>query len=512
MNPIEQIHVTRNQSTGFQRLILVMTLLLVFMMASRTPLDSDLWWHLQSGRVMVESGKPLLTDVFSYTRYGQEWVNHSWLGEVVLYGIYQSSGWTGISAWMGILAAAVAGLLWSLIPGGVFSRGGFILLATVACGPLFTPRPQLFSLLFLVLLIWLVERWRRHGGKAIWWIIPLFAFWSNLHGGYVLGILFLLTWAVGMWMDAAQQVGVDRTKSLRQSGLVLAAAVGAYAAAAVNPNGYRMWLIPFQTVGVGILRQFIQEWASPDFHSIESWAFALYLLILMFGLSRRMERVPFFQILPSLLFILMALYARRNMAAAVVISLPMLVETWTQSGTASFISGFIPQSVKGLWERYKDQQKADLPETQRRVINLLFAGLLGLFCFFKLAAVTHPVLMTTFERKGFPLNAVKYLSENKGTQTGRLFNAYNWGGYIVWKNPDTRVFVDGRTDLFGDEILGEWLTMTQAGDGWQAMLKKWDISRVIIEPDRPLTTVLASNGWVERYRDKQAVIFDRGSK
>lgn len=512
MTITEQPERAHPQSPGFQRLILVITLLLVFLMASRTPLDSDLWWHLQSGRVMAESGKPLLTDLFSYTRYGQVWVNHSWLGEVVLYGIYQLSGWAGISAWMGVMAAAIAGLLWSLLPGGVFSRAGFILLATVACGPLFTPRPQLFSLFLLVLLLWLVERWRQYGGKSIWLIIPLFAIWSNLHGGYMLGILFLLTRALGTWMDGLQQVGIDRTKSFQQSGLLLAAAMGAYAAAAINPNGYRMWLIPYQTVGVGILRQFIQEWASPDFHSMESWAFALYLMILMFGLSRRNERTPFFQILPSLFFILMALYARRNMAAAVVIALPMLVETWHQHGTASFACGFIPQPVKEFWSRYKTQRKADLPEAQRRVINLLFAALMGLFCFFKLAAVTHPVIMAAFERKAFPVDAVTYLSENRDAQKGNLFNAYNWGGYLIWRNPDTRVFVDGRTDLFGDEVLGEWLTITQAGEGWKEKLEKWDISRVIIEPHRPLVSALISTGWVERYRDQQAVILERNSR
>ena len=53
------------------------------------------------------------------------------------------------------------------------------------------------------------------------------------------------------------------------------------------------------------------------------------------------------------------------------------------------------------------------------------------------------------------------------------------------------------------------MTITQTGDGWQDLLDKWDVTRVIIEPNRPLASALLSTGWVERYRDAQAVVFDR---
>jgi hypothetical protein len=494
---------------GFQNLILVILLLLVFMMASRTPLDSDLWWHLRSGQVMAETGKPLLTDVFSYTRYGQPWVNHSWLGEVVIYGIYRLAGWTGISAWMGLMAALIAGILWVLLPGGKFTRAGFILLASVACGPLFTPRPQLFSLVLLVLLIWLVSGWMRKSDRRLWLILPLFALWSNLHGGYMLGILYLLAGAAGCAMDGLEQSGSERILSLHQSGWLLAAAAGGYLSAAANPNGVQMWLIPFQTVGVDILRQFIQEWASPDFHSLETWAYALYLLIILFTLFRKTDKTAFSQSIPACLFILLSLYARRNIAAAVMVSLPLLVGYFFQMDVPAFLNRLIPASWRAYWRRYRSSPGKELSRSQRRIINLLFAGLLGVFCFVKLAAVTHPVLMGAFESKGFPRDAVDYLISHSASKDIRLYNTYNWGGYLIWKMPETPVFIDGRTDLFGDEILSQWLTITQASEGWQAQLNKWNIQQVIIEPDRPLVSRLLSSGWVEVYRDRQAVILEK---
>jgi hypothetical protein len=492
---------------GFHYLFLIILLLMIFLAASRSSVDSDLWWHLQSGRVMTETGHPLLTDTFSYTREGQTWVNHSWLGEVVLYGLYQLGGWTALSAWMGLMAVLVAVFLWLQTSGPAYVKAGFILFASVVCAPLWTPRPQFFSLVFLAFLAWLVNRWLTKGGWTIWIVLPLFILWSNLHGGFVMGILYLIACAAGLALDAVLCEGIERRLSARNAGILLAMASGGYLAAAVNPNGYRMWLIPFQTVSVGILRQFIQEWSSPDFHSIESWPFALFIVLMIFCLSRQKGRTPFKQILPSILFILMGLYARRNMAAAAIVGILVMMEAWNSMPVNDFFAQLVPVSWFDGINNYRKSQK-QLTEPQKKWLNLAMVGLMGMACFVKLAAVGYPGLVDIYEARFFPSKAVTYMQDHAPIQSGRLFNSYNWGGYLIWKDPETKVYVDGRTDLFGDEILGEWMTITQAGNGWQGLLAKWKVTRIIIEPNRPLAAALPSAGWVEQYRDTQAVVFD----
>lgn len=499
---------SEKSSSGFQLLIPVLMLLMVFLAASRSPVDSDLWWHLRSGQVMTETGRPLVTDVFSYTREGQVWVNHSWLGEVVLYGLYLFGGWTAISTWMGVMAVMIAVFLWWQTRGSLFVKAGFMLFASVVCAPLWTPRPQFFSLVLLAFLVWLVNRWMSRGGRSIWFSLPLFIMWSNLHGGYVTGILYLLAFAAGLLVDALIETGEARKELLHKAGILFISAFGGYLVSAVNPNGYRMWLIPFKTIGVGILRQFIQEWSSPDFHSVESWPFALFIVLMIFFLSRQRERSSLRHILPALLFILMGLYARRNMAAAAIAGIGILMDAWNSIRVGDFFMNLVPAGWLDWINQYRASQK-QLTAAQKKSINLVFAGLLGLACFVKLAIVGYPGMIGVYEAKHFPLDAVSYIEKNAPKYEGRLFNSYNWGGYLIWKNPETKVYVDGRTDLFGDEILGEWMTITQAGDGWHDLLGKWDVTRVIIEPNRPLVSALSSDGWVERYRDTQAVVFDR---
>jgi hypothetical protein len=71
------------------------------------------------------------------------------------------------------------------------------------------------------------------------------------------------------------------------------------------------------------------------------------------------------------------------------------------------------------------------------------------------------------------------------------------------------VFVDGRTDLFGDEIIGQWMMVVQAAPGWEKVLIQWDVSLVLVDPQRPLVSELTRAGWKQLYADSQAVLLQR---
>jgi hypothetical protein len=90
-----------------------------------------------------------------------------------------------------------------------------------------------------------------------------------------------------------------------------------------------------------------------------------------------------------------------------------------------------------------------------------------------------------------------------------MFNSYNWGGYLMWTLRDYPVFVDGRTDLYSDEIINQWLQVVNAKNGWQTVLDKWDINLILIEPTWPIVKVLPNAGWKIFYQDNTAVLFGR---
>ncbi len=110
-------------------------------------------------------------------------------------------------------------------------------------------------------------------------------------------------------------------------------------------------------------------------------------------------------------------------------------------------------------------------------------------------------------RKVLPVDAVAFLRDNH--PTGRLFNMYNWGGYLLWELPEYPVFVDGRTDLYDDALINEWLTTVRGENGWQENLDRWQINTVLVEPDAALVENLKQAGWRQLFQDAVAVIYTR---
>jgi len=116
------------------------------------------------------------------------------------------------------------------------------------------------------------------------------------------------------------------------------------------------------------------------------------------------------------------------------------------------------------------------------------------------------------EMQHFPAGAVAYLQAHP--ISGPLFNHYDWGGYLIWKlYPSTRVFIDGRADLYGNELHGEDLlhqfaATYQLKDDWRESLQHWNIHTVLVPANSALATGLRNvPGWTICYEDTLAVIF-----
>ena len=86
-----------------RRLLYIILFASIFAMAVRLPMTPDLWWHLRCGQWMWEEHTILKEETFSYTALGTPWLNHSWLAQVVLYGLYRLGGWGALALAQGCL-------------------------------------------------------------------------------------------------------------------------------------------------------------------------------------------------------------------------------------------------------------------------------------------------------------------------------------------------------------------------------------------------------------------------
>ena len=102
--------------------------------------------------------------------------------------------------------------------------------------------------------------------------------------------------------------------------------------------------------------------------------------------------------------------------------------------------------------------------------------------------------------KNVPVGAVEWLKENKAG--GHLFNSYNWGGYLAWSLPQSPVFIDGRADLFGNELINDWWNVVDGTPQGFAILDQWKVQTILLEPSWPIIKLLPSAGWREVYQDQ----------
>ena len=114
---------------------------------------------------------------------------------------------------------------------------------------------------------------------------------------------------------------------------------------------------------------------------------------------------------------------------------------------------------------------------------------------------------TQQEAEHFPTGAVAFLTAHPPNRP--IFNHYDWGGYLIWKlYPQTRVFIDGRADLYGDAMVQEFMETYLLRKDWERTLTRWQIGTVIVPPESALASGLRSfPGWSIRYEDPRAVVF-----
>ena len=469
----------QNTDKTIPRLVTWATCILIFILLTRTPIDADLWWHLRAGQEMIEQKQILLTDIFSYTRFGVEWVNAFWISEILWVGLYSIAGYFGLTFFVAITGAGAFYLISRHLSGNPFLNGFILILAAITAAPIWGPRPQILSFFIIALLDdWLAKK------RPRWFLIPLFALWANIHGGWILGFLLIIAHMAG---EIIQQV-INQEKNWSEiKSLIGWSALGTLAIG-INPNGLAIWNLPFQQINVSLQ---IQEWLSPDFHQISFHPFLwmIFLLLLSAPFSKNQNWSQMFK---ALGFAYLTFVAQRNIALFAIVAVPLLSE-WINSTLLHFQRD----------TRFKPT--VNLPHPLRLFINSILILALGIIALGNAYLISQPEKVDS----NYPTTAIDWIKENQ--PQGNLFNSYNWGGYLLWTLPEYPVFIDGRADLYGNEIISQWHAVVSENENAIQILDEWNINLILIEPYWEITKILETNSWQKVFEDEQSVIFIRAN-
>jgi len=486
-----------------RRLVIWITFLAIFAMSARISMDTDTWWHLRAGQWILENYQIPQVDPFSYTREGASWEYPGWLVEVPMLLIYQTFGPGGMNIWTALWVTLAFWFVWKTMNGGEFLKAFIIILAATASGVYWAARPYLVTFLFIAMYLWILEtyRWQRDGNKTtrIWWLPFLMIIWVNSHGGFILGFII---WGV-YWISEASSILWDslirrknKFKLARIGTPLLMSGVLMVLAVCVNPYGADMFLYPLKTIQIGVLREYIQEWQTPQFHSLSVQPFA-WLLLLTFGfVGASRKRLAFIDFSLISIFAYLGLLAGRNVALFSIVA-PMVI-----SRHAAPIITTISR-----WISFRAMTTGS-PSKKLQIVNAGIFAILVLSVLYKVTIIYPNQVNEAAFKEYLPIEAVNYLKTEK--PQGMLFNSYNWGGYLLWALPEYPVFVDGRTDLYNDEIIGEWLDVIKAEGGWQELLNRYGVGIVLIENGSALDrALLMDTEWERVYEDSLAVVYEK---
>lgn len=470
----------------------------LFVMSTRPISDPDFWWHLRTGQLIAETRSIPAADPFSHTNLGKPWIAHEWLAEWLIFDLYRVGNYGLLIFFFSALIACSSLFAYLRCPPGSrpYLAGFATLLGALASAPAWGVRPQMFSLLFFSLLLFLLDRYQQE--RQLRFLLPLpilMLLWVNLHAAYFLGFAAIGIYLAGdllAWVAAAVRRQRFHPRNLMAFGSVL---LGCILAALVNPNGYHILIYPFETLTSPSMQQFIQEWASPDFHQTEWQPLAWLLLALIVAGTLGRRPVSPARLLLTVIFAYAALRSMRHVPLFAMAAVPLLAE-----------------QLAGLITRKAGEGPGDdstVRAGQRSVgwLNAILVTMIVLAAALRFTAVIQEQSQT--EQDQFPAAAVDWIVQNE--PPGNVYNTYGWGGYLIWRLfPQYPVYIDGRADVYGDDFIYDYTSVYYGQPGWEQGLSAHGVRLVLVEPASGLADALRrAPGWQVVFRDSASIVFLR---
>lgn len=470
--------------------------MLVVFDSGKALIDGDTLWHITAGRRMLSDGAILTRDVFSHTAANKPWTAHEWLSEIIMAWFHQHTGLIGTTLFFFLVAALSFWLLFRIVAA---QTGDWIAIFAVSVAVTFSmthllARPHVFSWLFGVVTLYILHR----QGRWLWLLPPLTALWANLHGGFILGLalqgLFIGGTVLDRWLSKTSSALENIFREIKRPAVCFGLSI---LAAAINPFGFRLFLFPFQVTS-GLFSSGINEWLPPNLQ--EEWFFRLFLLVILLLMSLPRTPITWTDRLFALFFLNAAMTHQRYIGMAAV-----------------FLSPWLGRSLRARFPRRR--RPAEKPEQSEQLPTSPISGPVATvavaLALMLLAAPGQPrtrAILETFlplPESNHPIEAVKYLNETR--PAGNMFNKYGWGGYLIYAlQPPEKVFIDGRADMYGEEIFGDYQKIVTVDEEAENLLDQYNIDWILFSADSALVRYLKATGkWRETYLDETASVLVR---
>ncbi|MBW1743983.1 MAG: hypothetical protein JRJ47_11260 [Deltaproteobacteria bacterium] len=430
--------------------------------------DPGTFSHTAFGEHMISSGSLIRADYCSFTANGESWIAQQWLGETAMAVVHGFSGFDGLL----VMTVALIAFLYAWVARRLMHSGLHFLLAAlivalgIAAGShSFHIRPHMLSILFLGFTFALLCDFEAGRSRlfTLFWFVPLYALWTNIHGG-VLGGLGTIVITICGWtfLRLIKQTSPIRTYSQM---IALCGLAGVcILSVVINPYGLdmpRAWLSIMQSP---VIPQIIQEhgpvWKTGSWMILP---FGLFYIVSLIGTLPKRPRTTW--LIPLVWFVLSCSRVRHAPLFAV---------------TAAIAMADIFPHIR--WAKWLSQKGSEICRIQppepivRRCSALpwifplaVVVAMIG----YRAASPANIIAGNGWAKLNanhWPVELLPALQEYEelspvGTP---IFNDMRFGGFLIYFTPGLRVFIDDRCELYGDERLMAYVNAKPAQfEAWE---------------------------------------------
>jgi len=433
-------------------------------------IDPDVWWHLKVGDWIVAHIAVPHNGILSHTAANRPWVAYSWGYEVLLSRAYAWGGLVGIGVFGGLLTVAVAfAIYWMLhrLSGRFWASligTGIVCSAFLFDG---SPRPFFFSVaLFALILTLLLQAQRSVRFAPLYWLPLIFLFWANLHIQFIYG-LFLVGLYVGISVlqRLACVLGFESRFLVPPTlpvGKLVAIFIGCILATLAGPNFYHPYVSVYEYSQAKFTYSVIIELQPLSFRYVSQYTELLIAAAGFYAVGWQKKLDPFKL---SLLAIASAVAFRTQRdgwficlsAAACIADFPAAevesdrLASWTEAAGVAMAVAILLLLALGPTDM-----------TQRGLDRAISAE--------------------------YPVNAINFLRRNP--VPGPLYNNLNWGGFLMWYMPQYPVAIDGRNDLYGDDLDKVFYDVQSAEESYLTDRYLNESGVVLLDSKLPLAKIL----------------------
>src|SRR3989344_2138602 len=462
---------------------LLFVLLAVFLIHNFDSIGQDIGRHLKVGEIIWQTKEVPKTNLFSFTEPNFSFINHHWLSEVIFYGVFSLGGFTGlillkifvvlysflllfflvnnllttsqvmptfeVRLWITDFASRLSTGFWPIVISFLLSIFIFISRTEV--------RPEIFSFVILAFFLFTLFKAKHEQKYKYIWFLPIAQLlWVNLHIYFFIGPFLILAFLV-------DRLANKDYANVKKTIIILFLA---FVATLVNPAGIRGALLPFNILkeyGYSIVENQTLAFLA-DFFSFNLPIFvfkvSVGVLVVSFLLTIKKAKQRVFEILLSAFFIYAGFRMLRNLPLYALVSFPVMAVLLTD-----------------IRCQYANLMR--MPRITNKILRTALVGFLVFMIFF-VASGGYYKWASLSKKVGFSIpdgleRAVDFVKENN--IEGPMFNNFDIGGYLIWKLPDEKVFVDNRPEAYSVEFFSEiYKPMQENEEKWKEFSEKYGIN------------------------------------